>query len=140
MISSDSQRTFATYLGSAVELSASDLKREFFEGFDYFHIEGYLVQNHELIESAVKLAKDCGLKVCIDMASFNIVEENLEFLTNLVKDHVDIVFANEEEAKSFTGKEPEEALNEIAAMCDLAVVKVIVPTLASDPETQLTWD
>ena len=124
LISEDSQRTFATYLGAAVELSSEDLKEEFFEGYDLFHIEGYLVQNHNLIETAVKLAKKCGLKVAIDLASYNVVEDNLDFLTTLVKEYVDIVFANEEEAKSFTGKEPEAALKEISTMCEIAVVKV----------------
>ena len=37
---------------------------------------------------------------------------------------MDIVFANEEEAKAFTGKEPEEALDIIAKMCSIAIVKV----------------
>ncbi len=124
LVSPDSERTFATYLGAAVEISASDLSLEDFMGYDYFHIEGYLVQNYELIETAVQLAKNAGCKVSIDMASFNVVEDNLEFLTRIVKDYVDIVFANEEEAKAFTGKEPREALDIIAEMSDIAVVKI----------------
>ncbi len=124
LISQDSQRTFATFLGSAVEMTPEDLKEEYFAGYDYFHIEGYLVQNHELIEAAVKLAKKSGLKVSIDMASYNVVEDNLEFLKKLVSEYVDIVFANEEESKSFTGKEPETALIDIAEMCNISVVKV----------------
>lgn len=36
---------------------------------------------------------------------------------------MDIVFANEEEAKAFTGKEPEEALDVIAKMCSVAHCK-----------------
>ena len=35
-----------------------------------------------------------------------------------------LIFTNEEEAKAFTGKAPEEALDEIAKMCSIAVVKV----------------
>ena len=124
LISEDSQRTFATYLGAAVELTPEDLKEEYFKGYDFFHIEGYLVQNHELIETAVKLAKKSGLKVSIDMASYNVVEDNLDFLKKLVAEYVDIVFANEEESKSFTGKNPEEALLEISEMCEISVVKV----------------
>lgn len=124
LISEDSQRTFATYLGAAVELTSEDLKEEYFEGYDFFHIEGYLVQNHELIEAAVKLAKKKGLKVSIDMASYNVVEDNLDFLKKLVIDYVDIVFANEEESMAFTGKDPEEALLEISRMCEISVVKV----------------
>ncbi len=124
LISDDSQRTFATYLGAAVELTAGDLKEAFFKGYDYFHIEGYLVQNHELIETAVKLAKKSGLKVSIDMASYNVVEANLEFLKKLVSEYVDIVFANEEESLSFTGLKPEDALSVISDMTEIAVVKI----------------
>lgn len=123
LISQDSERTFATYLGAAVELSPEDILPELFDGYDYFHIEGYLVQNHALIEKAVALAKKKGLKVTLDMASYNVVEENLEFLKKILKQYVDIVFANEEEAKSFTGKEPEEALIHFSELCDIAVVK-----------------
>ncbi|OFX34463.1 MAG: sugar kinase [Bacteroidetes bacterium GWF2_42_66] len=124
LISADSERTFGTYLGAAMELSAEDISESEFDNYGYLHIEGYLVQNHALIETAVKMAKHSGLKVAIDMASFNVVEVNLDFLKRLVTEYVDIVFANEEEAKSFTGFEPEDALHAIAEMCEIAVVKI----------------
>ena len=51
--------------------------------------------------------------------------ENLEFLRGLVSEHVDIVFANEDEAKTFTCEaEPLNALQAISQMCELAVVKI----------------
>lgn len=124
LVSPDSERTLCTYLGAACELDASDLKLEMFIGYDIFHIEGYLVQNHELIRTAVKLAKNAGLQVSIDLASYNVVEANLDFLQEIVREYVDIVFANEEEARAFTGKEPEEALIHISDHCDIAIVKV----------------
>ncbi len=124
LISPDSERTFATFLGAAIELSVDHLSPELFEGYDYFHIEGYLVQNHDLIRKAVELAKLKGLKVSLDLASFNVVEANIDFLKEIIKEYVDIVFANEEEAKSFTGLQPEEALSEIAKDCEIAVVKI----------------
>jgi sugar/nucleoside kinase (ribokinase family) len=123
LISPDKERTFATHLGAAIELSAEDISDEHFSGHDIFHIEGYIVQNHELLEKAVKIAKALGMTISIDMASYNVVEENLEFLQHIVKDYVDIVFANEEEARAFTGKEPEEALEELAGLCKIAIVK-----------------
>ncbi len=123
-ISPDSERTFATHLGAALELSAEDLKNEFFEGFDYLHIEGYLLQNHSLMQKALEMAKNNGLKISLDLASFNVVEDNLDILTEWVENYVDILFANEEEAKAFTGKEPEEALHELAEKCEIAVVKI----------------
>jgi sugar/nucleoside kinase (ribokinase family) len=123
LITPDSERTFATYLGAAVELDPSDITEDLFHGYDYFHIEGYLVQNHELIEKAVQLAKQNGLRISLDMASYNIVEQNLNFLTRILKTYIDIVFANEEEARAFTGKIPEAAIIEFAGHCEIAIVK-----------------
>ncbi len=124
LISTDSERTMATYLGAAAELIPSDFDVELFKGYSYLYMEGYLVQNHELIKSGFDLAKSEGLTTAIDLASFNVVEANLEFLKELIKNSVDIVFANEEEALALTGKTPEEALKEISEMCELAIVKV----------------
>lgn len=123
-VTPDSERTFATYLGAAVELNAEELEEKEFKGYSYFHIEGYLVQNHELIRQAVKIAKKHGLRVSLDLASYNVVEQNMEFLDEIIRDYVDIVFANQEEAKAFTGLDPEGALSELAGLCDIAVVKV----------------
>lgn len=124
LVSPDSERTFATFLGAACELEAKNINHEHFDSYDIFHIEGYLVQNHELIETAIKTAKSKEMKVSIDMASYNVVETNLDFLKRIIKDHVDIIFANEEEARAFTGMEPEEAIFELGKYCDIAIVKV----------------
>jgi sugar/nucleoside kinase (ribokinase family) len=123
LVSKDGERTFATYLGAAIELKAELLSKELFQGYDYFHIEGYLIVNNDLIRKAIELAKQEGLKVSIDFASYNVVEENLDFLKEICKS-VDIIFANEQEAKAFTNKEAEEALEEIAQICEIAVVKI----------------
>jgi sugar/nucleoside kinase (ribokinase family) len=42
-VTPDSERTFAVYLGAALELNANDLSFELFQGYDIFHIEGYLI-------------------------------------------------------------------------------------------------
>ena len=120
----NAERTFAVYLGAALELVPADLKPEYFEGYDYFHIEGYLVQNQSLIRKAVEMAKAAGCIISLDMASYNVVESNEAFLHDIVDNYVDIVFANETEAKAFTKLEPRDACNEIARHCKIAVVKV----------------
>lgn len=124
LVSTDSERTFATYLGAASELIADNIDEKTFEDFGIFYIEGYLVQNHELIEKAVKTAKEKGLEVALDLASYNVVEDNFDFIQRIVKDYVDIVFANEEEAKAFTGKEPQEAVIELGKFAKIAIVKI----------------
>jgi len=120
----DSARTFAVYLGAAIEMTPNDLNPSLFSGYTHFHIEGYLVQNHSLVRKAVELAKQSGCSISLDLASYNVVEENLDFLREIVENYVDIVFANEEEAKAFTGKMPVEALNELGKLADIAVVKL----------------
>jgi sugar/nucleoside kinase (ribokinase family) len=137
LVTPDSERTFATFLGAAVELTAAHLEPRvlndklpmtndqlsIFKGYSYFHIEGYLVQNHELIRRAVKLAKEHGLIVSLDMASYNVVEANKEFLLSIIDEYIDIVFANEDEARALTGLEPEEALQELSKLVKIAIVK-----------------
>ena len=125
LISPDGERTMVTHLGAALELGPAEIEPAIFEGYDCLSVEGYLVQNHDLILKAARTAKACGLQVAIDLASFNIVAENLEFLRALVREYVDIVFANEEEAKTFTCEaEPLNALQMISEMAELAVVKI----------------
>ena len=125
LISPDGERTMLTHLGAALEMVADEISPAIFEGYDCLYVEGYLVQNHQLIECAISTAKSCGLKVAIDLASFNVVEENIEFLRRIVAQYVDIVFANEDEARVFSGEsEPINALQYISEMCELAVVKI----------------
>ena len=119
----DSERTFGTYLGAAIELHAVFLSPELFQGWLIFHIEGYLVQNQELIESALRMARQAGCTVSLDLASYNVVQENLDFLKSVVPEYVDIIFANQEEALAYTGKEPEAAVEELASVCRIAIVK-----------------
>jgi sugar/nucleoside kinase (ribokinase family) len=124
-ITPDSERTFGTFLGAAVELTPADISMEDFKGFDLLHIEGYLAFNQDLTAHIVRYAKAAGLRVSLDMASYNVVEANHKFLSELVEECVDILFANEEEAKAFTGEaDPRKALGIIAAQTSIAVVKV----------------
>lgn len=124
-ITPDAERTFATYLGVAGQLSADDITPELLSGYQLLHIEGYLVQNHELIRHICHMAKQQGMTTSIDLASYNVVADNLDMLRQLVADHIDIVFANEEESAAFTrGLPPEAALREIGSMARVAVVKL----------------
>jgi sugar/nucleoside kinase (ribokinase family) len=124
LISPDSERTFATHLGAAVELEASDLHPENFNGFDILYLEGYLIINKSLVETVCRLAKENKMKIAIDLSSYNVVEAKLEDFKEIIEKYVDIVFANEEEARSYTGMEPGDALNYISKVCEVAVIKV----------------
>ncbi|MBN1234363.1 MAG: adenosine kinase [Candidatus Coatesbacteria bacterium] len=124
LITPDGERTFGTYLGSAIELTRDDLSEETFSPYEYFHIEGYLVQNHDLVRKAWELSKKTGTKISIDLASPNVVEDNKEFLEEVLKSGAGIIFANEEEAKAFTGKDSNLAADELSRYADIVVVKL----------------
>ena len=123
-ISQDAERTFATYLGAAAMMTPDELDPKVFDQYDCIHVEGYLIFNHDLILKVCQIAKEKGLKISMDMASYNIIEANYDFVKMLLTDYVDIIFANEEEAKAFTGKEGREALEELSKYCPVAIVKV----------------
>lgn len=122
-ISKDGERTFATCLGAAVNLSAADLFPITFGGYNLVYIEGYLIYNTPLVREIVAAAKKMGLTVAIDLASYNVVESHREVFAEILP-QCDLVFANETEAKAFTGLEPVEAARKLAEICGTAVVKV----------------
>ena len=124
LISTDSERTFATHLGAAVELGPGDLNPEDFKGYDIMYIEGYAIYNRPLIEKACIIAKEANMKVAIDLASYNVVESSLVDFKEIIAAYADILFANEDEAKAYTGLEPVEALEAISKECEIAVIKV----------------
>ena len=124
LVTTDGERTFATCLGAAAEMCAADIKPELFKGWDIFYVEGYLVANPNMLDKAVKTAKEAGLKIAIDMASYNVVEESRDYFMQLIENYVDYVFANEQEAFALTGMEPIQTLDFLASRCEIAVVKV----------------
>jgi len=124
LISKDSERTFATYLGAAVDLTVEDISHDIYQGYDYFYVEGYLVQDKKMFEKALRLASSAGLKICLDLASYNIVDDNVDFFKSMISKYVDILFANEEEIRSLSGKSPEEGARETNEICDTVVIKL----------------
>ena len=124
LVSKDSERTMATYLGAAGDLHQEDVDSDIFKGYKYFHLEGYLVQSRDLITKAVRVAKSHDLIISLDMATFNIVSENRDFLEKLIRDYVDILMANESEAEALTNKKNYKALDAMADMAEVAVMKM----------------
>ena len=124
LISKDGERTFGTYLGAAADLKPEDLNENIFAHYHYFYVEGYLVQNLALIKEALRIAKKSGLKVALDLASYNVVEENRDFLLEIIPEYVDILFANRKEMKALLNKTPEESLAVLKDQVEIAVIKV----------------
>jgi len=124
MVTPDSERTMRTDLGAAATLSPEDLSDADFAGYTHVHVEGYLLFNEALIRAVLKSAKANGCQVSLDLASFEVVKASARVLPELLNDYVDLVFANEDEARAFHEGSPEESLQELCRCCQVAAVKL----------------
>ncbi|KAG6675014.1 hypothetical protein I3843_15G075100 [Carya illinoinensis] len=119
-------RTMRPCLSNAVKVQADDLTREDFKGSKWLSLR-YAFFNLEVIQAAIKIAKQEGLFVSLDLASFEMVRNfKLPLLQLLESGNVDLCFANEDEATELLRGEqdadPESALEFLAKHCQWAVV------------------
>ena len=124
LVSKDTERTMATFLGASGTLNAEDLSEDEFVGYDHLHLEGYTVPNHDLFLRALSLARSCHQSVSLDLSSYDIVDMNRELLGRMIPEYVDILFANEDELRAFTGRDVEGGMEELSQFCDVVVVKL----------------
>jgi sugar/nucleoside kinase (ribokinase family) len=76
------------------------------------------------VERTCRIAKNSNMKIALDLSSYNVVDAKLDDFREIIENYVDIVFANEDEAKSFTSMAPLDALSSISTLCDIAIIKV----------------
>lgn len=102
-VTPDGQRSMNTYLGASRELTASDIDEEKIARAKVLYIEGYLwdtADAKDAITRAITIAKRAGNKVALTLSDpFCVGRWRDEFL-HLWKNDLDILFANEEEAKA----------------------------------------
>lgn len=125
IVTPDAQRSMFTDLGASSLLDPAIVTREMFSDTAIALVEGYLLFNRDLMIAAVKAAKAAGALVALDLASFEVVNASKDILTDLIKEYVDILIANEDEAKAYTGESDEiAALEKLSANVAYAVLKV----------------
>ena len=102
-VTPDGQRSMSTYLGACRELTPSDIDTSAIAKAGILYIEGYLWDaetSKAAIRKAIAAAKRAGAKVAFTLSDpFCVGRFRNEFL-HLMQDDVDILFANEEEAKA----------------------------------------
>ena len=124
LVTPDSERTMRTFLGASATLTPDDITPRDFQGCTHAHIEGYLLFNMELMLHILTTAKACGCIVSLDLASHEVVRACRPVLPGMLREYVDMVFANEDEAAAFAASDDERvALNRLASFCPFAVVK-----------------
>ena len=121
-ITPDGERTFRTYLGASHSLSDLTLDEELFKSTRHFHVEGYQLVDRDLAIRALKLAREAGATISMDLANVEIVRRNKTFINGILDKYIDVLFCNEREAKILTGLSACEAVDRLSNLCDVVVV------------------
>ncbi len=125
VITPDAQRSMFTFLGASTEMGPESIKSELFQDSVITVIEGYLLFNRDLMLASLKAAKKVGSLIALDLASFEVVNASLDILGDFVKEYVDILIANEDEAKAYTGLNNEmETIKVLAKDVTYGVLKI----------------
>lgn len=125
VVTPDAQRSMFTFLGASTEMDPENINPTLFQDTAISMIEGYLLFNPDLMMASVKAARKAGSLIALDLASFEVVNASKDILLNIVKEYVDILIANEDEAKAYTGFEDENrALKILSEHVTHAVLKL----------------
>jgi sugar/nucleoside kinase (ribokinase family) len=125
VVTPDGHRSMSTYLGASRELTSHDIDEEIISGAAVLYVEGYLWDAPEAkaaIEKAIEIVKRAGGRVAFTLSDpFCVGRWREEFLKLLKR--IDILFANEEEAKAlFEVEDFDVALQEFRAWHGIAAL------------------
>lgn len=126
LVEADGNRTMRPCLSSAVKLQHFELTREDLRGSKWLVLR-YAIFNLEPIRAAIRIAKQEGVSVSMDLASFEMVRNHRSQLLELLESgDIDLCFCNEDEATELVRGEqnvnPDVALDFLAKHCRWAVV------------------
>ncbi|WP_057938237.1 adenosine kinase [Algoriphagus resistens] len=108
MVTEDAERTMNTFLGITQTYSSADVNEAAIKDSKYLYIEGYLITSQngkEAMKHAKEVAEENGVKVALTFSDPAMVKYFKEPMTEVIGASVDLLFANEEEAMIFTGKD-----------------------------------
>lgn len=100
LVTPDAQRTMNTYLGACVDFDPADLDEAAIQDSAILYLEGYLFdppQAQAAFLRAAELAHAAGRKVALSLSDAFCVDRHRDDFRRLVRDHADILFANEAE-------------------------------------------
>ena len=124
MVTPDAERTMNSFLGITSDFSVDELHLDELKKAEYIYAEGYLVTSdvsRNAVVEARKVAAENDIKTAITFSDPSMVTYFKDGVTEILGDGVDILFSNEEEATTYTGKDNlEDAISEL---------KKLTPTL-----------
>ena len=128
LITPDAERTMNTHLGMCREFNVKDIDEKLLMSSSFLYFTGYMWDTDsqkEAIQKAVDIARSNNLKICFDVADPFVVERNREEFLELIKNSVDIVFANQPELLiMFQSKDVDQSIDRLMNIVKCGGVKL----------------
>jgi len=111
LVTPDSERTMCTFLGTAGKINENDVSSDAIKKSEIIFLEGYLWDEGEPKKAFDKAINNAN-KVAMSLSDQFCVDRHKPHFLELVKNKLDIIFANEQEMTSLIGaKNFEEVIN-----------------------------
>ena len=108
LVSPDGERTMATHIGVGSQLQPDEVSENILDNIDHMYMESYL-WDHELTKKTLKkfgdIAKSKNIEISLSLSDPFCVDRHRDELNNFIKENVDLVFCNFDEAKMFSQSE-----------------------------------
>ncbi len=125
-VTPDAQRTLNTYLGACIEFGPDDVDATLVAHSKVTYLEGYLWDPpaaKAAFLKAAKVAREAGRKVALSLSDAFCVERHRAEFRELLREHVDILFANEAEIRSLWQVDSfDKALQATRGQCEIAAL------------------
>jgi len=122
LVTPDSERTMCTYLGTAGKINEDDVDSDVIKKSEIIFLEGYLWDEGEPKKAFDKAINNAN-KVAMSLSDLFCVDRHKPHFLNLVKNKLDITFANEQEITSLIGaKKFDEVINFSKQLNKLVIV------------------
>jgi sugar/nucleoside kinase (ribokinase family) len=126
LITPDAQRTMLTFLGEARGLTVDDVDEAALRQSQYLYVTGYLWDTDsqkEAVLKAMRIGNEAGVKVVLSLSDPFCVDRHKHDFLELLRNHVDVVFGNREEAQRLTDcDDAHDATEALGSFCDIAAV------------------
>ena len=123
LVTPDTIRSMNTYLGTSLYLNASHLPDHIIA--EIIYLEGYLFDAPEgpaIFARAAKIASQTGAQLALSLSDSWCVERHFEALKTFIKEHVSILFSNEDEITSLGKSDVQKSAAEVSGWVDELIV------------------
>lgn len=125
LVTPDAQRSMNTYLGAAVEFGSKDVDENLIRSAQVTYLEGYLFDPphaQKAFREIAEIVRKAGTKLALTLSDTFCVARHRAAFMNLIRDHVDILFANEAELMAlYETPDLDKALAFVREDCGIAV-------------------